>query len=176
MTPALWLVGYGAWPAPKRMERLKACLVESEIVRLVDVRIGPCASDLEPGRPYGPKAWNLQEPGQGIARELESAGIAYEWLVELGNPQRQDPEMRILRAHLADPSESWPVHRGLARLEAIVRGTDGRVAILCACDDGSRCHRTVVARALAERRFGGRLELHELSPPPRSRSGQSAKA
>jgi hypothetical protein len=36
------------------------------------------------------------------------------------------------------------------------------VALLCACADADRCHRTVIARALAERDFDGRLILREV--------------
>ena len=79
------------------------------------------------------------------------AGIAYEWLVELGNPQRQDHEMKVLRHHLAHPEEGWPVHRGLALLADRVRRPDQVVAILCTCAEASTCHRTVVAEALRER-------------------------
>jgi hypothetical protein len=126
------------------------------------VRLNPCASDPVPGRPYGPKPWNLQEGGTGIAGLVGAAGIAYEWLVELGNPQRQDPAMVILRAHLADPAGDWPVHRGLSRLADRVRSTGERVALLCACADAERCHRTLVARALSERHFGGHLVVRAL--------------
>src|SRR5262245_38920927 len=103
----LWTVGYGAWPVSTRAERLVGALVEHRITRLVDVRLSPCASDPEPGRPYGPKPWNLQAGGRGIALLIADAGIAYEWLVELGNPQRQDRDMAVLLAHLADSEGGW---------------------------------------------------------------------
>jgi hypothetical protein len=163
----LWTVGYGAWPAPTRAERLVEALVSRGVTRLVDVRLSPAASDPSPGRPYGPKPWNLQAGGAGIAGLLAPVGIAYEWLVELGNPQRQDPEMAILRAHLADPDGDWPVHRGLARLADRVREPGEVVALLCACSDARTCHRTAVARALGDRHFGGRLVLRDVKEGPR---------
>ena len=86
-----------------RAERLVAALVQRGVTRLVDVRLNPSASDVKPGR-YGPKPWTLQPGRSGIVGLLEAAGIAYEWLVELGNPQRHDPMMAVLRAHLADPA------------------------------------------------------------------------
>lgn len=158
----LWTVGYGAWPAPTRASKLVEALKAEGITRLVDVRINPCSSNLEPGHRYGPKPWNLQAGASGIRDLLREAGIAYEWLVELGNPQRQDPSMAVLKAHLADSEEGWPVHRGLERLAAIVRRPGEVAAILCACAEAASCHRTVVAHALSERYFGGSLEIRDV--------------
>jgi hypothetical protein len=157
----LWTVGYGAWPVAVRAERLVEALVGRGVTRLADVRLSPGASDTRPGR-YGPKPWTLQVGRSGIAGLMDSAGIAYEWLVELGNPQRHDPSMTLLRAHLADLDGGWPVHRGLSRLEGLVRRPGEVVAILCACADFRSCHRTAVARALAERAFGGGLIVRDV--------------
>ena len=157
----LWLVGYGAWPAPKRSAKLVETLRARGVTRLVDARHGPCSSDVEPGRLYGPKPWNLQAGAAGIVGILGDAGIGYDWIVELGNPQRTDPLMTILRAHLADEAGGWPVHRGLERLARIVERPGEVVALLCACADGSLCHRTVVADVLNERHFGGDLSIRE---------------
>jgi Domain of unknown function DUF488 len=132
------------------------------VTRLVDVRLSPCASDPGEGRPYGPKPWNLQTGRSGLARLLEASGIAYEWLVELGNPQRRDPAMTVLRAHLADPLGGWPVHRGLDRLASLLESPGQVVALLCACEDWRTCHRTLVARALADRAFGRKLDLRDV--------------
>lgn len=152
----LWLVGYGAWPVANRASRLVQSLRSRGVNRLVDVRLNPCASNLDPSNNYGPRDWNLQAgESDGIVGLLAAAGIGYEWLVELGNPQRQDHEMRVLKAHLAEPSQGWPVHRGLLRLKAILETPGAVPAILCACDDWSTCHRTVVARALAETHLPG---------------------
>jgi Protein of unknown function, DUF488 len=160
MNPKLWLVGYGAWPASKRAEGLVRTLLERGVTRLVDVRLSPSASDPQPGRTYGPKPWNLQTGREsGLVGLLGIAGIDYSWLVELGNPQRRDPAMTILRSHLDDPLGAWPVHRGLDRLAALIRQPDEVVAILCACEDWRTCHRTLVARALADRQFDGKLTL-----------------
>jgi hypothetical protein len=158
----LWTVGYGAWPVATRARRLEEILKGAGITLLADVRLNPCASDPVPGRPYGPKAWSLQAGDAGIAALAREAGIAYEWLVELGNPQRQDPTMSILRAHLADPAGGWPVHRGLARLADRLREPGARVAILCACGDWRPCHRTAVAEALRAGPFGGDLAIEHL--------------
>ncbi len=158
----LWLVGYGAWAAGNRASRLVDALTWRGVTHLVDVRLNPCASDPTPGRPYGPKPWNLQAGSTGIVGLLGEAGIAYTWLVELGNPQRQDRRMAVLRDHLEDPTGIWPVHRGLDRLAAMLREGGQTFALLCACGDGRTCHRTVVAEALNARHFGGALAVREV--------------
>jgi uncharacterized protein (DUF488 family) len=157
----LWLIGYGAWPVATRARKLVEALRARGVTRLVDVRLNPCSSDLAAGRPYGPKLWNLQAGDAGLVALLAKAGIAYTWLVELGNPQRQDPAMAVLRAHLADPAGDWPVHRGLERLAAMLRAETDTLALLCACGDGRSCHRTVVAEAVRDRHFGGDLAIGE---------------
>ncbi len=159
-TAAVWTVGYGAWPTARRAERLVEALSSRGVTRLVDVRLNPCASAVKPG-PYGPKPWTLQTGAAGIASTLNAAGIAYEWLVELGNPQRHDRSMTILRAHLADVKGDWPVHRGLVRLATLVQTSGDVVALLCACADYHACHRTLIARALAHLHFDGALEIFD---------------
>jgi len=160
----LWTVGYGAWPAGVRAARLVAALAGRGVTRVVDVRLNPCASDPGGGARYGAKPWTLQAgPGPaGIAGLLAGAGIAYDWLVELGNPQRRDRRMAVLRAHLADPPGGWPVHRGLDRLAALVRAEPAGIALLCACARADACHRAVIAGALAGRHFGGELDVCEV--------------
>jgi hypothetical protein len=157
----LWTTGYGAWPVAIRAERLVKALVECGITRLVDIRLSPSASDIRPGR-YGPKPWTLQAGRSGIVGLLREAGIHYEWLVELGNPQRQDPAMALLRTHLADPNGGWPVHRGLERLAARVDAPGEVVAVLCACADYRQCHRTLIAQALSGRYYAGGLVIRDV--------------
>ena len=159
----LWTVGYGRWPASVRAARLLQALTAHGITRLVDTRHSPCASDPTPGARYGAKAWNLQAGDAGIVGLLATSGIAYEWIVELGNPQRHDRSMTVLRSHLADPSGDWPVHRGLLRLASRLREPGARVALLCSCAEAARCHRTVVAHALNDRHFGGGLTVREIT-------------
>ena len=48
---------------------------------------------------------------------------------------------------------AWPPPSGVR---------EPQLALLCACADADRCHRTVIARALAERAFEGRLILREV--------------
>ncbi len=162
----LWTVGYGAWPAARRAEGLLATLVDRGVRQVVDVRLNPCASDPVEGGHYGSKPWTLQAGGLGIVPLLATAGIAYEWVAELGNPQRRDRAMTVLRAHLDDPEGGWPVHRGLDRLaDRVITEPEG-VALLCACEDAAACHRTLIALALSQRRFGGRLDVRECRRRP----------
>ncbi len=158
----LWTVGYGAWPAANRAERLVGALSGRGVNLVVDVRLNPSGSDVDPSRPYGPRPWSLQPGRGGIVALLNDAGIAYEWAVELGNPQRKDRAMAILRHHLADPGGDWPVQRGLARLASRIATPGAVVALLCACDDGRACHRAVIARAVSDRHFGGTLIAREV--------------
>src|SRR3954447_10295614 len=101
----LWIVGSGGWPTSVRARRLVAALSERGVTRLVDVRLNPCASGVRPGQ-YGPKPWTLQAGEAGIVGLMGSAGIVYEWMAELGNPQRHDPAMAVLREHIADPGRA----------------------------------------------------------------------
>jgi uncharacterized protein (DUF488 family) len=143
----LFTIGYNKWKSKERIERLLEALSESGVTLLVDVRHSPCSPNTSLNAQYGPKDVNLQANGQGLAAHLRAAGIEYRWLVELGNPQKNDPEMLILREHLADMEGNWPVQRGLRLLEELVRTPDARVALLCACKEYDKCHRTLVADA-----------------------------
>ena len=158
----LFAVGYGAWPAARRVAGLIGALKGAGVSVLVDIRHSPCSSTAAPGSLYGPKPWNLQVEG-GIRAALEAEGIGYTWLVELGNPQKNDPEMRVLRSHLTDDSGGWPVHRGLVRLAELVRANPRGCCVLCACAKYKECHRRVVAEALSARHFEGALRIEDLS-------------
>src|ERR687893_1749886 len=107
---SLWTVGYNAWPAPVRAERLVAALMGRGVTRVIDIRLNPCGSDAEEGRWYGPKPWTLQPGNAGIVGLLLEAGIAYDWFVELGNPQRRDRRMAVLPGDLKKPEKWLPGH------------------------------------------------------------------
>jgi len=146
----LFTVGYGRWPTTTRMDRLIAALKDAGVTLLIDARHSPCASQLSPASHYGAHEWHLQAGDTGIAAILQSHEIDYRWLVELGNPQKNDHAMTVLREQLASGDEKWPVNRGLALLETILNES-GPCALLCACADWRECHRTVVAEAMRER-------------------------
>jgi uncharacterized protein (DUF488 family) len=158
----LFTVGYGAWPASKRLEKLIVSLRGAGVTSLVDVRHSPCSAAMKPGSHYGPKSWNLQASG-GIRDALNAAGIQYVWLVELGNPQKNDPNMEVLKAHLADTAAGWPVHHGLSDLAGIVERNPSGCCIMCACDKYDRCHRRLIAEALRSRHFRNALAIENIS-------------
>lgn len=110
---------------------------------------------------YGPKPWTLQE-GSGLKAELEAIGIQYAWLSELGNPQKNDPHMSILRWHLKDEEGAWPVHRGLAQLGELMK-KGKKCCLLCACNKYEGCHRRLVAEAYRELHQGSPIRIVNLT-------------
>jgi hypothetical protein len=105
----------------------------------------------------------LLADGQGIDGHFNRAGIEYEWLVELGNPQKTDPAMTILRYQLSQLEVPWPVNRGLARLHKLVLQPARLCALLCACKHYDHCHRQTIAEAFSQRFFVGKLKIRELT-------------
>ena len=156
--PTLFTVGYAAWKPAERLRGLIAAFKNAGVTVLIDVRHSPCSAALSGDSIYGPKPWNLQVAG-GIREALDAQGIRYVWMVELGNPQKNDPQMRILKAQLADEGADWPVHRGLRQLAALIGDNPVGCCILCACDKYDRCHRRLIAEAVRARHFGGALEI-----------------
>lgn len=138
-----------------------AALQDAGVTMLVDVRHSPCASDPGKAGNYIARPWNLQIEG-GIAAELRAAGIEYRWLVELGNPQKRDPNMAVLKAHLQSGDPIWPVNRGLTLLHDLVGDPSRRCAILCACGEYKNCHRRAIAEHLSSRYFDGKLTIINL--------------
>src|SRR5437867_2889839 len=96
----LFTAGYGRWPVATRMESLIAALKDAGVTLLIDARHSPCASQMSSTSHYSAQDWNLQAGEKGIAALLRRAGIDYRWLVELGNPQKNDPKMAVLKEHL----------------------------------------------------------------------------
>jgi uncharacterized protein (DUF488 family) len=145
----LYTIGYGYWPTPRRMKGMIDALRAAGVKLLVDTRHSPCSSNVEEGSSYGPRDWNLQASDAGIVHHLEAASIDYRWLGELGNPQKNDPAMTVLREHLSSRDLRWPVNRGLLVLRELLDA--GPCALLCACSDWRQCHRTVIAEVMRER-------------------------
>lgn len=154
-------MGYGRWPTANRLERMVSALKRIGVRTLVDIRLSPCASSLNPESNYGPRDWHLQSE-EGLAAHLARHGIANRWFVELGNPQKNDPAMAILRSHIATNDAQWPVNRGLERLRKLLQQEEGTCCLLCACASADKCHRQLVAQALALRYFA-ELEVRDLS-------------
>jgi hypothetical protein len=143
--------GYGRWPADRRWTSFVEAVRSAGVTLVVDIRHSPCPSQLDPANPYGPRAWHVRPGGVGIAAGLRAAGVGYLWAVELGNPQKTDPAMAVLREHLADPGGNWPVHRGLDLAARLVADPEARCCLLCACAKYADCHRKPVAEALLAR-------------------------
>jgi len=136
MTDPVATVGYqGANP-----EDLIATLKAAGIMTLVDVRSVPWSR-----RPDFTK--------RALAATLAAAGIAYEHLPGLGNPDsgraaakdgRMDEVERIYHEQL-DSAD------GQAALgHAVEKAGKGPVALLCMERDAARCHRAMAAERLAE--------------------------
>ena len=157
----LFTVGYGAWKTTARMAGLLAGLQQAGVTTLIDTRHSPCASATDPRSFYGPKEWNLQPTG-GMAEALARQGIRYLWLVELGNPQKNDPAMQVLKWQLADEQGNWPIHRGLRQLADLIRAQPHTCCLLCACEQYETCHRRLVAEAVRDRYFGGDLSIQNI--------------
>jgi uncharacterized protein (DUF488 family) len=85
--------------------------------------------------------FNPEKGGGPLPRLLAQAGIAYEWFPELGNPDRQDPEIRAFQQLMAQEAESR-----LQRLRTCVQTQ--RACLLCAEQDAQRCHRRIITAYL----------------------------
>ena len=153
MPHAFYTIGCNTWTTDKRAAMLVATLRLAGVGMLIDIRHSPCSSQTVAGN-YGPKPWTLQVKGAGIRPLVAAVGIGYQWVVELGNPQKTDPDMRVLAEHLDDAAGDWPVHRGLAIVKKLVLGGKS-VGLMCACTRYAGCHRKLVAEAL----------LHDHLPP-----------
>ena len=162
----LWTVGYNTWPAPVRAERMMGALVGRGVTRVIDVRLNPCGSDAEEGRRYGPKPWTLQPGTRGSSGSSARRGSpmtgSWNWAI----PSDAIARWRSFAGIWTTPKGAgrciaawigWPPPSG---------GRENEVALLCACADADRCHRTLIARALAERDFDGRLILREVQERP----------
>lgn len=114
-------------------------LREAQVTRVLDVRAS--ARSARPGFSRGP-----------LCRALERAGFEYRHLPEAGNPFRAEAASDLagalarFRAHLEGHPEI------VSTVVAAVAGV--RAALLCAEANPARCHRSVLAQALAVSRPG----------------------
>ena len=93
MVHTLYTIGYEAWPVQQRFDRIMQVLQQHEVALLVDIRSAP---------------WALPPEESEMQERCVLAGMTYLWMVELGNPQPEDPNLTVLEAHLAagDPVPS----------------------------------------------------------------------
>jgi uncharacterized protein (DUF488 family) len=138
--PGIWTVGHGARP----IEGLAAVLHDAGVERLVDVR-------RYPGSRRHP-----QFSRANLEHSLTESGIAYEWWgEELGgrrtpaeptrHPEWKDAAFRGFADHLDTPVAQTALERLVT--SAAARAT----AVMCAETDWQRCHRRLIADALAAR-------------------------
>jgi len=127
----LYTIGYGG----RHPQHFLTLLTQANIALVCDVRA-------EPRRAYrGMYTFNPEKESGPLPRLLAQAGIAYEWFPELGNPDRQDPEIRAFQQLMAQEAESR-----LQRLRACVQAQ--RACLLCAEQDAQRCHRHIITAYL----------------------------
>ena len=127
----LYTIGYGG----RHPQHFITLLTQANIALVCDVRA-------EPRRAYrGMYTFNPEKRSGPLPRLLAQAGIAYEWFPELGNPDRQDPEIRAFQQLMAQEAESR-----LQRLRACVQAQ--RACLLCAEQDAQRCHRRIITAYL----------------------------
>ena len=127
----LYTIGYGG----RHPQDFVAILTQANIGLVCDVRA-------EPRRAYrGTYTFNPEKGSGPLPRLLAQVGIAYEWFPELGNPDRQDPEIRAFQQLMAREAESR-----LQRLRTCVQAL--RACLLCAEQDAQRCHRRIITAYL----------------------------
>ena len=127
----LYTIGYGG----RHPQHFVAMLAQHDIQLVCDVRA-------EPRRAYrGIYTFNPEKSHGPLPRLLAQSGIDYRWFPELGNPERQDPEMHAFQRLMAQEAESR-----LQQLRAIVQAQ--RACLLCAEQDAQRCHRSVITAYL----------------------------
>lgn len=127
----LYTIGYGG----RHPQHFIAMLTQHSIELVCDVRA-------EPRRAYrGIYTFNPEKGRGPLPQLLAEAGIAYRWFPELGNPDRQDPEIRAFQRLMAQEAESR-----LQQLRACAQAR--RACLLCAEQDAQRCHRSVITAYL----------------------------
>jgi uncharacterized protein (DUF488 family) len=137
MAGVLLTVGHGTHPAEEFVSLLRGASVES----LVDIRIGP-----------GSKR-NPQFQREAMASWLPSAGIAYRWEKRLGGFRRlpadspdvalRNDSFRAYAAHMRTPEFIEALG------EVLTDAADMRTTVMCSESVWWRCHRRLVADAVA---------------------------
>lgn len=128
----IYTIGYGG----RRRDDFLGLLVGAGVQVVADVRIEPQHASMG-------MFVKAKSSEKGIEKLLGSAGIAYEWLEELGNPQRKESGMTTFRGLMVREAESRTT-----RLREIA---ESRAAcMLCAEKDPGRCHRKLIGDYLEE--------------------------
>src|SRR5215470_17913664 len=102
----LYTIGYGG----RHPQDFVTLLIQANIGLVCDVRA-------EPRRAYRSiYTFNPEKKSGPLPRLLTQTGITYEWFPELGNPERQDPEIRTFEQLITQKAK----HR-LQRLQSRVQ-------------------------------------------------------
>ena len=126
--PILHTIGHSNHP----IERFVALLEAAGVETLVDVRS-------HPGSRFHP-----QFNKAALARALDTAGIAYRWLGEALGGKPKDTSLMDAAGH-PDYAKMAATPAFAAGIDAIVRlAPASSLAIMCAEEDPSRCHRTLL--------------------------------
>lgn len=161
--PEILTIGHSTHP----IERFLDLLARAGVEGVADVRRFPGSRR------------NPQFGAEALAASLAGAGVRYEAFGEAlggrrkGRADSPHTEWRVaaFRAY-ADHVDTAEFRQGLERLEQLAR--DHRTAVMCAESDWRRCHRRLIADALAAEGWRvvhisprGDLEPHplELGPP-----------
>ena len=155
----------------RTFDELALTLEEARIELVADVRRFPGSRRLP------------QFESASLQAELETRGIAYQWIPALGGRRRAAPDSAntgwthpAFRAY-ADHIHTEEFAQGLTELLMLAGGL--RTAIMCAEALWWRCHRRLIADVLVsigvtvEHLFApGKRETHRLGPPARLEGGQ----
>ncbi len=135
---------YAIGHSTRTWEEFRDILLAHGITKLVDIRTVPKSRH------------NPQFSQQALERELPKAGIAYEHMKALGGLRRPAKDSintgwqnTSFRGY-ADYMQTREFVRAIRQLMETAKGE--RVAIMCAEGNPFRCHRSLVADALAVRR------------------------
>jgi len=129
MNNTIWTIGYGG-RQPTEFTRI---LSQAGVELVVDVRISPRSSMGTYTR--------AKSAARGIRRLLSEVAISYEWLPELGNPDRTDPLKAQFRSVIATTFTQ--------RCQRLIAWAEQHcVCLLCGCRNAAFCHRSIISEWL----------------------------
>jgi uncharacterized protein (DUF488 family) len=171
LATTIYTIGHSTRSAEELIELLKA----SDVELLVDIRRYP-ASRRHP-----------QFNREALAVSLQSSGIAYSWLEQLGGRRapRKDSHNTAWRnvgfRGYADYMETEPFREAVARLMELARARP--TAFMCAEQAWQQCHRGLVSDYLKAQGWtvwhilgNGRIEEHPGTAPARFEDGRLSYA
>ncbi|MFN2544119.1 MAG: DUF488 family protein [Actinomycetota bacterium] len=166
MGVTIFTVGHGTRSFDEFLDLLRA----ADIERLVDVRTFP-GSRRHPH--FGKDA---------LAASLQRAGIAYEWMKDLGGFRKTTPDshhVAIRNAGFRGYADHMETEAFRATRERLIdSAAETRTAVMCAESVWWRCHRRMLSDSLTAAGCdvrhlmdGGKQDLHRLHPAARLEGG-----